>query len=65
MTDVTDLGVQGKDQSEIPDDKSKEPLGSECHGRKGRVTSKSISLSAQSNYFLLILILQPQFLFSF
>ena len=51
MTDVTDLGVQGKDQSETPDDKSKEPLGSECHGGKGRVTSKSISLSAQSNYF--------------
>lgn len=31
MISVIDLGVQGKDQSEIPDDKRKEPLGSECH----------------------------------
>lgn len=31
MTSVTDLGVQGKEQNEIPDDTSKEPLGSECH----------------------------------
>jgi len=26
-----DLGVQGKEQNEIPDDTSKEPLGSKCH----------------------------------
>lgn len=35
MISVIDLGVQGKDQSEILDDERKEPLGSECHGGKG------------------------------
>lgn len=37
MTNVADLGVQGKDHSEVPDDKSKESLGRECHRSKGRI----------------------------
>lgn len=53
MTNVADLGVQGKDHNELPDDKSRDSLGSQCH----RIQSQShmemhfSTLSGKFKYF--------------